>query len=292
MKKILIFLAACLLLPLASCRDNRAESISELHLDNAADSLLYYYVQLRAYQYWQHAVNDTSMRSRMSRDEFLHGVEDGFNAYLRNDTMYNEGRRAGFRLAETIGRMEKKYGRKLDRKIVLPSFRYGLRDSADIPALEYQQEFYRLRGEIMAQQRVDKRQEARNALASEAKTHHLKKVNDDLYYLVTHPGHGPYASRGDVVYVDVDYTRTNGDDLGMPSPERVEVGSEGMPEVMTLSYEKLNKGASGVFMTSAGALFGDRASIIGLDTDAPVIITITLTDIIPPVGEESKEVKR
>lgn len=288
MKHLLYTLLALLALtPLTSCRhDSEARPLSEITDASTADSLLYYYMQLRAYQYWQRATADTSLRSAEDRAKFLRGMRDGFDAYHPDDSVYNEGRRLGFRTALNIQEFERKYGVSFDRDVVFASMAYGLRDNADIPEFKYQKEFYRLLKQLNSRKALEESREARQTLAAQAKAHRLKEINGDLYFKVTHPGTGFRAERGDRVFVSVDYARTNGDDLGMPSPEYLTVGADGMPEVMTEALCRLNKGATGIFMTHARALFGDRAEILGLQGEAPIMITITLKEIIK---EERRE---
>lgn len=275
--------AAALMLALSSCvRDDGGRDISDYEGATTGDSLLYYYVQLRAHEYWEHSNSDTTLRSAEERKKFLDGIKAGVGAVRNDDRSYNQGVYLGTQMATKLQEFERLYGVEIDEGIIIESFRRGLRDGADIPELQYQDEFYRLLDELKSQLRSKEREKSKMTLIGEARDHRMTKISDNLYYRIKRKGSGPYAAKGDVIYIAVDYERADGQDLAMPSPEMITVGGAGVPEVMDSAYMRLNKGTTAIFATTAEAIFASRAQIMGMRPDDVVIVTITMNDIVRP----------
>ena len=75
-----ILAAGAALLLLASCGgkgEGESRSIADYGEISTADSLLYYFGQLRAADYWQFAKGDSTLAERASRDEYLKGLRAG-----------------------------------------------------------------------------------------------------------------------------------------------------------------------------------------------------------------------
>lgn len=277
-KKLLPFISA-LALAMTACGPERGHDLADIPDATAGDSLLYYYAQLRAYEYWHHADSDTSLRSPAERQKFLEGIKAGMDAVKKDNANYNQGVRLGVRMAINLQSFEKMYGVDLNDDVLIESFTNALQGDYDIPELEYQKEFYRLLGQVKASQRVREQASVRLSLTEVAREHHMSKIGDNLYYRLIKKGTGPYAHDGDAVYVAVDYRRADGEDLAMPSPEMITVGAPGVPEVMTRAYERLNKGSIAIFATTAEAIFASRTEIMGLRATDVLLISITLNDI-------------
>lgn len=263
---------------IASC-GHKGKELSEYKNTSTGDSLLYYYVQMKAREYWERATNDTALRSRQQRDIFLKGVENGISQ-VTDDDNYNMGLRLGIRLAYNLREFEKKYDVDLNDDILIESLRNGLEDESQMPALEDQKEFYRLLDKMKTILKNKKRGEADKALAKEASARGLVKLSDKLYYKIVRKGTGENVKNGDVINIAADYERTSGDNLGLPSPITVSVGDSELPKVMDLAYKQLNHGATAVFATTAYSLFGSRTSIMGLEDDEIVFVSMILNDIV------------
>lgn len=278
--KIIAILAIPVML-LVSCKNQDGRELAEYKAASTGDSLLYYYVQMRAHEYWEKANSDTILRSYEERQKFLEGFEKGVKLMGDDDT-YNKGLRLGARLADNLYEFERKYGVDLNNEILIESYRNALRDNADLDALADQKEFYRLLDKMKAELRDKQRGEAMKELVKEAEGRKLEKISDNLYYKELRPGSGPNVKKGDIITVAVDYQRTDGDDLGLPSPITVTVGNEAMPIVMSEAYGKLSRGSSAVFATTASALFGSRTAMMGLQDNDVVIMSMILNDIVTP----------
>lgn len=275
-----VFLSALLALPLISCHDNTGRELSEIRNADAADSVAYLFGRMKAHEYWQYATSDTVYRHRDQIDSYLEGVEDALHAVRDNDPAYNAGRRMGLRLANIMETMKVRYNLDIDKEMVLDGFQYGLRDDYDQDELQVQQDFYEILDRFKTKKEVSDRKEALEAIRKEATLGHYSKISDNLYCRLQKPGEGPKAKRGQQIYAAVDYARINGDDIGIPSPDQMVVGSKGMPEVLITAFCQLSKGGRATFLTSALALFGRRADVMNLEPADPVVVTITLNDIV------------
>lgn len=279
--------AGCVILSLfslASCGSKQeGKALADYNDIAAEDSLLYYYGQLRAQEYRQLAINDTNLRTPQEKEAFLRGVRDGFKM-VGDDEAYNRGVRLGVRMHINLQKFEERYDVDLDDDILLQSMAYGVYSKTDIPSETYQKQFYKLLGKMRLRRTEEKRGQARQSLVEEARKLNLAKISDDLYFRIERKGEGPNAEPGDVAYVSVAYRYPDGKDIGMPTPNMVNVGVQGMPSVMTEAFTRLNKGAKGVFATSAYALFGSRTEILGLNPADVVIVTISVSNIGPDTG--------
>lgn len=284
MKRILLPLAAALAVLLPACDKGNGRELSEYPQATTGDSLLYYFMQMQAQDYWDKTVSDTILRSPEQREKFLEGVEKGISL-IGNNEAYNRGVRLGVRLAINLLDFEKKYDVDLNDGIMIESLRKGLSDEDHQLPLEDQQEFYRLLNKMKDQLKEKDRELARAALVKIAKDRGLQKVSDNLYYKTMRTGSGPMVADGDVIEVSADYQRADGDNLGLPSPITVTVGQSSLPQVMNDAYRRLNHGAVAQFATTAYQLFGSRTQIMGLNDSDVVIISMILNNIVQPTDD-------
>lgn len=273
------------LLMLASCSEDKGKKLGDFPDATAADSLLYYYGQLRAYEYEQWAVNDTSLRSQKEREAFLRGVRDGLGR-VGDDEAYNRGVRLGVRMGINLKKFEDNYDVDVKDEILLASIRAGVLDTVAIPEQKYQTRFYSILGRLKLKRKEQSKAISRRSLVEEARRLKLAKYSDDLYFRIDRKGDGAQVRKGDVIYVNVDYRFADGSDLNMPTPEMVTVGAQGSASVMTQAYCMLTDGGSGVFATSAEAIFGSRTDLLGLNPADVIVVYISVTGI----GESSGRV--
>lgn len=292
MKSYLIPLAALAALVLSACvPPGRGKQLSDFKDASAGDSMLYYYAQLRAHDYWEDAKTDTALRGVDQRREFLEGVRKGLSVVRdgKDDEAYNNGVSQGVRMAIKLLEFERQFNIDINDDVLIEGLTRGLADSTDdIPEMECQSEFYRLLDEIKRQKREANKGKTQLSLIEEARERGMSKIQPNLYYRIDKRGEGPNAKDGDAIFVSVEYALDNGDDLGFPTPERLTVGAPGVPNVMNEAYSRLNKGMTATFATIAEAVFGTRSDIIGLRPDQVLIITITLNDIVPPQEAEEE----
>lgn len=284
MKHFLYAAGVALAMILMSCGNDQGKQLSDYPEATTGDSLLYYYMQMRAYEYWNDAETDTMLRQAEQRRIFLEGVEKGINI-VGNNPVYNKGLRLGVRLAIRLREFEDKYGVDLNDEIMINSLRNGLRDGNQDISLESQKDFYRLLDKMKADIKLKEDSLGKAELIKIAKQQGMSKLSDNLWYKSIRKGDGPMVTDGDIIEVSADYLRANGENLGLPSPITVAVGQDGVPMVMDRAYHQLNHGAVARFATTARMLFGSRTAMMGLADSDVVIIEMILNNIITPSDE-------
>lgn len=151
-------IAGIIALTVAACTPDRGKALSDYSNPTAGDSLLYYYAQIRADEYWADARTDTSLRSTEERRNYLDGVLAGIKAIRMGEknSTYNHGVRVGARMAMKIIEIEELYHIDLDDDILIGSFTRGLEDSTnEIPEAECQRQYFRLVGNLKEKHRTD-----------------------------------------------------------------------------------------------------------------------------------------
>ncbi|MDE6006074.1 MAG: hypothetical protein K2G67_00765 [Muribaculaceae bacterium] len=281
-KSIFLAIIGVAVLGLYSCDSKRGKDISEYENAKTGDSLLFYFVQLRAHEYWENAEKDTSMRSEEARARFIKGIEKGFNSVKESDKDYNKGLQLGVQLGMNLLRFETMYDIEIDNSITIPSFLYGLRDGQHNQEFEYQEEFYSILNRLKSMQRARDHEKARQSLVDKAREHKMSKIADNLYYRISKKGEGSYPQYGQSAHVHVNFERADGHDIAVPSPGLITIGAQGIPEVLNSAYMRLNKGSVGQFITTAEALFGTRIYIMGMKPEDVLLLTITMNEIISP----------
>lgn len=282
--KILQFLGICaiLLFQMAACHSDQGRPISEMTDMNAVDSMIYYYGQMRAHDFARLATADTFLRQPENKEAYLKGLRDGFKLIEGDDEAYNLGARAGLSIALAAKRFERQYDAKPDHKLLLRSIEYGIYNQDSLRDLELsdQKKLSTLLRKLSIQQRQNDIKAAQEAVAQAAKKLGMTRVGPSLYSRMLKKSDGVQISKGMTIVADVDYSRLDGNDLGMPNPEELTVGSEGMPDVMTRAYSSLCDKESAEFITSAYEIFGERCAIIDLDPEDVILIKISINDCI------------
>ncbi len=272
----IIFVA--LILP--ACTPNQGDPISAAGCDTQADSLLYYFGQLSAADYWHSAKKDTSLKSRKARDLYLEGLLDGLQAVAENEEIYNRGLKDGIKLADRLYNFNKEFNIETDKSILFTSIQYGLRSDSTVDVRLSRKQFYALLEEIQTAKTDN--EDATLSLRKEAQKLGMHRIGNEIYGIVQTEGDGTSVKKGDMIFIDVEYIRPDGTEINIPSPENLIVGSPAMPEVMTEAYCSMRCGDTSRFATTGNALFGSRSRMVGLSPSDIVIIDITLTDVVNP----------
>lgn len=264
------------------CGHDKGKSLADYKHADELDSLLYFYGQVQGCDYMKRAINDTTLMDEEQRRLYLEGVKAGMEALregAKND-IYNQGVRRGARMAMKIMEFEQAYGLSFNDDVLLQSMAYVLRNpDKTISGTQNQKEFYKLYDRVRDRHRKNIHAQAMRHLSEEAKDLNLTRIDSNLYYRITRKGSGEYAHEGDAIFVAVDFQKSDGTNLGMPANERIVMGAPGVMPVMNRIYSCLNQGSSGIFVTTAEAVFGTRTEISGLNPDEVLIITAKINDI-------------
>lgn len=278
--KLLIPTAAIALLALTSCESNPAKPLSEVKNADRADSLIYYYAQMRAGEYWRSVETDTAKASLESRERYIQGVIDGMNALRDDDDDYNSGFKMGVRTATGLNTFANEYGMEFDKGVFISSLKYGLSDAHRANRRKAKKEYYAIKGKLETQLETEDLNRGRASLKEEAAEEGFSAMNEALYKKVEEQGTGRQAKEGDRVLVDVEFLKDSGSNLGLPSPECVIIGNDGRARVMALAYSSMKEGEHSEFMTTAADLFGSRTEILGLRSSDIIIIDIKMKDVV------------
>ncbi len=264
----------------SSCKQEVSDDVKTkeelLSSNEPTDSILYFLGQIRAYQYWKRTDSDSTLRSDDQREKFLKGVRDGLNMVQEDDPTYNYGLRLGIRVAEQIYQLEDDYDVQLHRKQFFSSLQNGLYTNEPINPLAMQAAYYQVLHGMEANHSKAESERTFRSIMGVAEEYDLKQVRTGLWWREVKPGHGPNIRPGDRITIEIDYTRTDGESLGMPSPEIQIVGRGSMPQVLTDAYCLLRDGSSAIFATSSQLVFGTRGDLIGLRPTNIILIHVTV----------------
>lgn len=286
-----ILAAGAALLLLASCGgkgEGESRSIADYGEISTADSLLYYFGQLRAADYWQFAKGDSTLAERASRDEYLKGLRAGLDAARDNDA-YNQGLYVGVQLAMNMKDFSEEYGVELNRKIVYGAIEDGLANDSAVDTREANVNFRRLLEALNIQKEESDRQTAIATLSEVAKAGKWTKINDTLYGgLVKTAGQGAVVKEGEFVGISVEISDTDGKQIDTRSADRVRVG-QGFPAPVSEAVATMKVGESRTFYTTAPAMFGRMMARYNLKPTQVLTFNVTVSAPAPAKESETAE---
>lgn len=240
-----------------------------------ADSLLYYFGQLRAADFWQYAYNDTVLKTRESRDQYLKGLRAGMDA-ARDDEAYNQGLYVGIQLAMNMKDFAKEYDVKLNRQIVYNAIEDGLKNDSVVNTGEANSMFRKVLEQLNIKKEESDRAVAEATLAEAAKAGKWQKLGDTLYGgLVKTPGSGLQVKEGDEVAVDVEINDLDGKEIDRRKQESAKVG-QSFPGPITEALLTMKVGETRSFYTTGPALFGRYAGRYNIKPTQVISFTVTV----------------
>lgn len=275
--KSILASAAVVLLLAPSCSDGNGKSDKDNALKNAstADSLMYYFGQMRAGEFWRIAQSDTTFKTEKARADYLAGVKAGLTAVRDNDDVYNQGVFTGMQLAMNLQNFDKTYHQKLNPAKLIEGLQSGLASDTAVNELEAQTRFQGIMARMNEEKEKADRVAAVQALATAAKKAGLSKISDDLYGKVETEGSGENFKDGQTVSVELTLTKEDEKDLGLNLPNEIRVGDISyLPKIFTEALTQMKPGETEKFMTTANALFGVNASQMNMNPDDVMILTI------------------
>lgn len=293
MKLTKLFLAAgASLLLFAACSndksENKVKTIADYGNLTTADSLLYYFGQLRAVDYWYFAKNDSNLLSRQSRDEYLKGLRAGLDA-SRDDDAYNQGLYVGVQLAMNMKEFADEYGVDVNRKIIYDAIADGLANDSAVDYNEANNLFRQILNQMNARKEKADQETASAALSEASKAGKWDKFNDELYGgLIKTPGTGDLLSMGDFASVSVEINDKDGKELDRRQSERAEIGKS-FPGIVTEALYKMKVGETRTFYTSAHTMFGRLISRYKLQPAQIISFTVSVNPPAPPKESEAAE---
>ncbi len=263
---------------LTSCAGDGQEAKAPLAGASKADSLMYYFGQTRALEFWQQARRDTTLQGEQARKEFMQGLRAGMEAVTKSEA-YNLGVFQGVQLAVNLRQFQEDYPDvTLNRDVMLRAMTEGLKNDSAVDAKEAQSGLYSIIGQMEKEKEERDRAASIQALPAEAQKLGMAKIADHLYGKVDNPGNGTKFTPGEKVATSMSIATLGGRTLQVPLPSEVQVGARYVSPVVSEALSALTMNGSGRFLTSAQVMFGSRADRLGLQPSDMVVLTIRTGD--------------
>ncbi|MDE5869208.1 MAG: hypothetical protein K2H18_03160 [Muribaculaceae bacterium] len=288
-KRIAAGAVLCIVL-LTGCNGRQPAPLGELGKPSLSDSLIYYYGLLEGEKYMQAAEKDTVLKTRRERERYLKGLKDGLKAVAEINDTYNRGLQDGVNLALSLYEYNRIYGTDLNRELLYQSIAYALESGIEFNDSNLLKEFHSVVGRLDFKKRREMVENMHLSLVEEAKRLKMKKVSDDLYVNDANIGEGPLIRRGNLVFATLNYMLENGHNLEMPASQQLIVGGPTMSNVMIEVYTRMRSGGSAQYITTAGALFGQRAVQLQLQPDEVILMSVEINNVVDPDKSGKRDV--
>lgn len=288
--KSFLTIAACGLM-FAACQNQGSKSVAEATDSSKADSLIYYFAQMRGAEYEREAQRDTTLDSEQSKKSYVMGVQAGLNAAKADNDAYNRGLFLGMQMAMNFQQFKEDYGVQLNKKVFVEALANALSSDSVVDPSEMQREFYRLMGEFNAQKEERDSKAASDNLNKAAAGMKLTKISDDIYGEVTEKSTGEQIKDDDNVEVSITLADAEGKQIEANLPTKIKVGARNIPATLTSALTYLKSGETGKFATTAKALFGQRSSQMGLQSSDVIVMTVKPTVVVPEQTEDQSKKK-
>lgn len=285
MNKILsALLVGLVLVGLVSCNEenrNQQYSLSQLSNPTDADSLMFYFGQLRAIKFWRDAENDSTLRNREARDEYLEGMKEAMKV-LGHSEAYMIGFLDGASHAENIANYSRNYNRKFNPEVMVNSMVAALNADSVENIPEVRRRFYAIRNRLENDR--DRRDEAKanDALVKTAQKMGMERVSNDLWKKVIVNGAGEQIERGDRIEVTMLLTTIDGHKIPIHLPSQLAVGTRMISTVFPDAILSMRFGDRCEFATTALAVFGSHTSQMDLHPESILLLTISVIGEVDP----------
>lgn len=256
-------------------RNDRDFSLNSIANPSDADSLMYYFGQLRAVKYMRDSELDTMLTSKEAEKEYLEGLREGLKSLKRSEA-YMLGLLSGAEHAYNIRNYSRNYDREFNPDVMIRSMTAALESDSDINVAEARRNFYNLRNRMESDRNSRDIIEARKALASRVETLGMSKIHDNLWNKVLIHGGGKSLERGDRISVAMALHTIDGQRIPLRLPTEYVVGGRFISTIVTDAMLSMHYGDRCEFATSALALFGSHCDQMSVSPDDVMIITISV----------------
>lgn len=277
-------LIAAVSLSITACGPEKGKSIDQMKNLTTADSILYFYGQIRSHEYDKMAIRDTTLNGIEARKRYLDGLRKGFELVSKTDPSYNLGLKDGIDLAIRNNNFQEEFEIKSNSKILMQSMAYGILENDTISPLNAQTNFYNAVHNMNSKRVHEKLAEIHHDLAMEAEIRDMSKLDELLYKRVIEGGEGAEIRYGSHVDVYIRYAAQRGNDLGIPSPRNLVIDNQ-LPGVLAPMLLSMRDGEIASFATSAYTMFGNRIHSLGLSPKDIVFATITINSVQNPTKQ-------
>lgn len=280
MKKIFLAMAVAAV-ALTGCKESGTKEISELPNTSRGDSLMFYYGQNVAAEYWMSATSDTTMRGDKERQEFLRGIKAGLSAARDNDA-YNKGLYTAVGIAMNIQRMKKDYpDMEFNEQVLYKALVGALANDSAVDPSQVKADFYRVTDNMLKEKEKADRVIANKKLEEEAAKLGMTKVSEGLYGKIITKGTGTPINEGDMVQVDISAATVKGELVGMQLPDRLVIGRNYSSPLFSQALLTMKSGGTRQFIASPIDLMPRRYRDGEFKADQLIKFTIKVLGVIP-----------
>lgn len=271
------FLASAAILAVLAGACQKTENNLPLTIDDKAkaDSLTYYFGQVRVLEYLHEAESDTTLLEKQTKEEYIRGLRAGLQSIKNDKNAYNQGLFLGMQLAMNMNQFKEEYEVALSPKILVESISKTLFSDSVPDAGEIQREFYRLMNEFNAAKDVKERDLSIKGMKAKAEELKMVQLTETLYSKSPKTVKENAFKEGDNVIMNLKVTGPDGTPVNSPFPQEVSMGSRLRGNPLMDALESLAPGETGEFITTAGALFGQRSAQLGLKKTDVIVIELS-----------------
>ena len=273
-KKLLVSIIAIIAVGVTGC-DRKPKDISDLKNATPADSMMYYFGEMQAYNFWQDAQTDTTLRSDKARREFMKGVRTAMKMD-EDDAAYNKGLQLGLRLAVRLREFQSRYGCEFSEEIFTAALENAIFNDTSYNIADAQKEYYKIKDRLEIDAASMELGEAKKMLLERARENDFEMVSDTLFAKdVTPTTTDEHFKEGDRVAVKVTVSTLDGKEIVTRQfPDSVTLGEGRIPLIVRYALYTMTDGQTRQFMTTPRTLFGKRYAAYKLPYDVPVIFTV------------------
>ncbi|MCH5238614.1 MAG: hypothetical protein J1F38_00150 [Muribaculaceae bacterium] len=284
--KILKFLPIAAIACLAVSCQNGGSGLTAT--STQTDSLMYYLGQMNAADYLREATRDTTLKETSEKQAYINGVRAGLAALKEGNASYNKGVMLGMQMASQMISFSDQMDVKINRTSYVGSLSSAIMADSMPNVTLAQTEFRKVMQNIEDAKSEKDKVASQASLKSVAEAAGLPKISDDLYGKSTDDVEGNVLADGDEINLESKITKENGEPITLPLSPKGKVGNKrNFPEVINTALLTLKSGQTGEYMTTAHALYGNRAKQMGFEpTD---IVKVTLTPTLQPKADEEEK---
>lgn len=250
-----------------------------------ADSLVYYFGQMRGAEYLREANRDTLLATDDAKQQYLRGVKAGLDAVKTGKEAYNKGVFQGIQMAMNIQQFEADYNIRLSDKKFLDGLSEAIMSDSTLDASSLQSSFYKLMNEFNKDKEERDRAASQSALKAAGEALKMKPITDQLWGDVP-ASDSLKVKDGDRIKSEINITTLNDKTVDAPFPKELTVGQRLSTSPLSEAFKTLSSGQTGTFITSAQALFGARCQQLGLKPTDVLRLEVTPTVITQPKAEK------
>lgn len=259
----------------AACGGPSDKPLSSYSNASDVDSLSFYLGEMYAQSYAQKMRNDSTIKNS---EAYIKGMQAGLEALREGDDAYNAGFIEAIQLAQGMRQFKEQTEVTVSKKMLLNGFRYALvGDSARND--DAQSKFAALNESILKKSQEKNAEKAESEIKKLASQKGFKKNAKGIYEKVVTPGAGNTIVMGDSLSYSIEVKDPKGKSLEMLAikDQRGAYGSSIPAQtILGKAFSTMKAGETASFLISAGELFSNSASQIGLKNSDIVTMTITV----------------